>query len=146
MSLLFRTFILILAGALSLPAMARSCYVTADTSGTVPPPVVTEKCFEYRGVEDEQESLDWVCANTAAVENSRREIRDSCPSGHFGVCTARLTPESLANERATGTQAANGTFSGTVSEDAQIITYNYQASDRGQAKVDCESAGGEWSQ
>lgn len=146
MSLLFRTFVLILAGVLSLPAMARSCYVTADTSGAVPPPVVTEKCFEFHGVEDEQASLDWVCGDSGAVENSRREIRDSCPSGHFGVCSASLTPETLANERATGTQAKNGTFSGTVPDDAHIITYNYHASDRGQAKVDCENAGGEWSQ
>lgn len=38
MSLLFRTFVLVLAGALSLPAAARSCYVSADTSGVVPPP------------------------------------------------------------------------------------------------------------
>lgn len=145
MSLLFRTVVLVLAVALSLPAAARSCYVTARTSGDVPPPVVTEKCFEYRGL-DSDDSIDWVCRDNEAVKNSQREIRDSCPAGHFAVCTAALTPETLANERATGTQGDDDTFSGTVPDDAQIITYNYQASDRGQAKIDCESAGGEWSQ
>lgn len=145
MSLLFRTLVLILAGALSLPAAARSCYVTAETSGDVPPPVVTEKCFEYRGL-DNDDSIDWVCSDNETVKNSKRELRDSCPAGHFGVCTAKLTPEALANERATGSQADEGPFSGTVPDDAQIVTYNYEASDRGQAKIDCESAGGEWSQ
>jgi len=145
MSLLFRTFALVLAGALSLPAAARSCYVSADTSGVVPPPVVTEKCFEYHGVDDEK-AIDWVCSDSEAVENPRRELRDSCPAGHFGVCSAPMTAETLANERATGTQADNGTLPTTVAKDARIITYNYHASDRGQARIDCESAGGEWSQ
>lgn len=144
MNFLFRSVLLALAAAFSLPAAANSCYVTAETSGAVPPPVVTEKCFEYQGIKDN--SIDWVCQDNEAIENSRREIRDSCPAGHFGICTATLTPETLANERATGTQADNGTLPTSVPDDARVITYHYQASDRAQAKIDCESAGGEWSQ
>ncbi|HCJ30216.1 MAG TPA: hypothetical protein DHV63_13210 [Pseudomonas sp.] len=144
MTLLFRSVLLALFAAFSLPAAANSCYVSAETSGAVPPPVVTEKCFEYQGLEDN--SIDWVCQDNEAIENSRREIRDSCPTGHFGICTAALTPETLANERATGTQADNGTLPTTVPKEARVVTYHYQASDRAQAKIDCESAGGEWSQ
>ncbi|AHL77169.1 hypothetical protein CH92_19645 [Stutzerimonas stutzeri] len=144
MNLLFRSVPLALVAVFSLPAAANSCYVSADTSGAVPPPVVTEKCFEYEGVDDN--SIDWVCQDNEAIKNSHREIRDSCPAGHFGVCTAALTPETLANERATGTQADNGTLPTTVPEEARIVTYHYQATDRAQAKIDCESAGGEWSQ
>ena len=144
MNLLFRSVLLAIAAALSLPAAANSCYVIAETSGAVPPPVVTEKCFEYQGMKDG--AIDWVCQDNEAVENSRREIRDSCPTGHFGVCTARMTPETLANESATGTQATDTPAPTTVPENARIVTYNYQATDRAQAKIDCESAGGEWSQ
>lgn len=144
MNLLFRSVLLASAAVLSLPAAANSCYVSAETSGDIPPPVVTEKCFEYQGLEDN--SIDWVCQDNEAIKNSRREIRDSCPGGHFGVCTAGLTAETLANESATGSQADNGTWPTTVPKDARVVTYHYQSSNRAQAKIDCESAGGEWSQ
>jgi len=144
MNLLFRAVLLAIAVALSLPAAANSCHVTAETSGAVPPPVVTEKCFRYEGMDDND--IDWVCQNNEAVKNSRREIVESCPTGHFGVCTAALTPETLANERAAGTQATDTPAPTTVPEKARIVTYNYKSTDRAQAKIDCESAGGEWSQ
>lgn len=141
---LLRSLLLAIVALSSLPAAANSCYVTVETSGAVPPPVVTEKCFEYQGMD--AEAIEWVCQNNEAVENSRRELRDSCPSGHFGICTATITPETLANERAAGSQAADTPMPTTVPEDARILTYHYEASDRGQARIDCESAGGEWSQ
>jgi hypothetical protein len=144
MNFLFRCVLLALAAAFTLPAAANSCYVSAETSGAVLPPVATEKCFEYQGVKDD--AIDWVCQDNEAIKNSRREIRDSCPAGHFGVCTARLTPETLANERATGSQATETPAPTTVPENARIVTYHYESSDRAQAKIDCESAGGEWSQ
>ncbi|WP_417787922.1 hypothetical protein [Stutzerimonas xanthomarina] len=144
MNLLFRSVLLAIAAGLSLPAAANSCYVSAEASGAVPPPVVTEKCFRYEGMEDND--IDWVCQNNEAVKNSRREILDSCPSGHFGVCTAALTPETLANERATGSQANSTPAPTTVPEQARIVTYHYKATDQAQAKIDCETAGGEWSQ
>ncbi|WP_313024146.1 hypothetical protein [Pseudomonas lopnurensis] len=144
MNLLLRIAPLFLLGAFSLPAAAQSCYVHTETSGAVPAPVVTEQCFEFHGL-DKDDAIDWVCQDNEAVENSRREIRDSCPEGHFGVCTAPMTPETLANERAAGSQAANGTWPTTVDDDARVVTYHYHASDRAQAKVDCESSGGTWS-
>ena len=144
MNLLFRSVLLAFAALLSLPAAANSCYVTADTSGAVPPPVVTEKCFEYRGVDTA--TIDWVCQDNEAIKNSRRKIVESCPSGHFGVCTAAMTSETLANERATGSQSMDLPAPTTVPDQARIVTYHYKASDQAQAKIDCESAGGEWSQ
>jgi len=141
---LLRSVLLAIVAASSLPAAANSCYVTAETSGAVPPPVVTEKCFEYQGMDDD--AIDWVCQDNEAVKNSRREIRDSCPSGHFGICTAAITPETLANERATGSQATDTPGPTTVPREARILTYHYESTDRAQARVDCESAGGEWSQ
>ena len=57
-----------------------------------------------------------------------------------------MTAATLANERATGSQAKNGTLPSQVGGDATIVTYHYHASDRAQAKIDCESAGGSWSQ
>lgn len=144
MALTTRIALLLVAGVFSLPAAAKSCHVTAQTSGAVPPPVVTERCFEYQGVEDD--AIDWVCQDTDGVKNSQRRLVKSCPSGYFGSCTAGATPETLANERALGSQADDDVWSGTLSGQARIVTYVYQASDRGQAKIDCESAGGEWSQ
>lgn len=141
---LLRSVLLAIVAASSLPAAANSCYVTAETSGAVPPPVVTEKCFEYQGMDDD--AIDWVCQDNEAVKNSRREIRDSCPSGHFGICTAAITPETLANERATGSQATDTPGPTTVPREARILTYHYESNDRAQARIDCESAGGEWSQ
>lgn len=144
MKLLFRSVLLFAAALLSLQASANSCYVTIETSGAVPPPVVTEKCFRYEGLEDND--IDWVCRDNKAVKNSRREVLDSCPSGHFGMCTAALTPETLANERATGSQAMDAKTLSTLPEQARIVSYFYEASDHAQARIDCESAGGEWSQ
>ncbi|MBF6624663.1 MAG: hypothetical protein ITG05_14250 [Pseudomonas stutzeri] len=141
---LLRSVLLAIVAASSLPAAANSCYVTAETSGAVPPPVVTEKCFEYQGMDDD--AIDWVCRDNEAVKNSRREIRDSCPSGHFGICTAAITPETLANERATGSQATDTPGPTTVPRESRILTYHYESTDRAQARIDCESAGGEWSQ
>mgnify|MGYP007011829594 FL=1 len=141
---LLRSVLLAIVAASSLPAAANSCYVTAETSGAVPPPVVTEKCFEYQGMDDD--AIDWVCQDNEAVKNSRREIRDSCPSGHFGICTAAITPETLANERATGSQATDTPGPTTVPREARILTYHYESTDRAQSRIDCESAGGEWSQ
>ncbi len=141
---LLRSVLLAIVAASSLPAAANSCYVTAETSGAVPPPVVTEKCFEYQGMDDD--AIDWVCQDNEAVKNFRREIRDSCPSGHFGICTAVITPETLANERATGSQATDTPGPTTVPREARILTYHYESTDRAQSRIDCESAGGEWSQ
>ena len=140
----FPRLALLLALALcSLPAAATSCHVVTRTSGELPPPVVTEKCFEYQGLDSD--AIAWVCQNNEGVKNSRRELVESCPAGHFATCTATATPATLANERAYGSQASD-VWSGTVSEQARIVTYVYEASDRSQAKIDCESAGGEWSQ
>lgn len=144
MNLLSRSVLFAVVALLSLPAAANSCYVTSETSGAVPPPVVTEKCFRYEGMDDND--IDWVCRDNEAVKNSRREVLDNCPSGHFGKCTAALTPETLANERATGSQAMDSKTLSTLPEQARIVTYFYEASDRAQARIDCESAGGEWSQ
>ncbi len=129
---------------LSLPASAQSCYVHSETSGAVPAPVVTEKCFEFQGI-DAGDSMRWVCSDTEAVGNSRRELRDSCPGEYFGVCSAPMTPETLANEQSAGSQAKQETWPTQVPQDARIVTYHYHASDRAQAKIDCERAGGQWS-
>ena len=141
---LLRSILLAIVAVSSLPAAASSCYVTVETSGAVPPPVVSEKCFEYRGMDEG--AIDWACQDNEAVKNARRELRDSCPAGHFGICTAAMTPETLANERATGSQASDTPMPTTVPDEAQILTYHYEASDRAQARIDCENAGGEWSQ
>ncbi|WP_313085739.1 hypothetical protein [Pseudomonas sp.] len=144
MNLLFRSVPVFFFVLFSLPAAANSCYVTSDTSGALPPPVVTEQCFRFEGMDDND--IDWVCQNDEAVKHARREILDSCPSGHFGVCTAALTEATLANEQATGSQANEQLAPSSVPEQARIVTYLYEASDHAQAKIDCESAGGQWSQ
>lgn len=138
-----RVALLLALGLCSLPAAARSCHVVTETSGELPPPVVTEKCFEYQGLDSD--AIDWVCQNEEGVKHSRRQLVERCPTGYFASCTATATPATLANERATGSQAED-VWSGTVSEQARIVTYLYQASDRAQARIDCESGGGQWAQ
>ncbi|WP_028238451.1 hypothetical protein [Stutzerimonas azotifigens] len=130
----------------ALPAAAKSCYVTAATSGAVPPPVIKEQCFEFTGL-DNGDALDWACRNnTEEVLNERRETRASCPGGYFATCTGRMTPESLTSARATGSQGDPQLFEGTIPEDAKIVNYYYEATDHAQAKIDCESGGGTWGQ
>ncbi|MES2818824.1 MAG: hypothetical protein V4812_07575 [Pseudomonadota bacterium] len=144
MNRLSRLALLVVASTLSLPAAAKSCYVTERTSPGVPPPVNQEVCFEHLGTQED--SIDWACRDDKAVRSSRRDMRDSCPPGAFGRCTATLTPESLISERATGTRTGENTFPSQVPEGAQIVTHYYKVSDRGQARTDCEQAGGQWSQ
>ncbi len=134
----------ILAILLGGPAAAQSCYVHSEASGAVPAPVVTEKCFEFENLDD-RDAMRWTCSDGEDVGNTRRELRDSCPAGHFGVCSAPMTAETLANEHSAGSQADNGTWPDQVPEQARIVTYHYHASDRAQAKIDCERAGGQWS-
>ncbi|WP_434457669.1 hypothetical protein JQR85_02190 [Stutzerimonas urumqiensis] len=128
---------------LSLPAAADSCYVTAASAGSVPPPVITEQCFEFVGMKEKQ-ALDWACRDVDNVRIARRNEHERCPAGYFATCTAGVTPETLTSARATGSQGTTDLFDGQVPEHAKIVSYYYEASDRSQAKVDCESAGGEW--
>lgn len=140
-----RRFALLLPLTLATaPALAvESCYVKAATSGAVPPPVITEQCFEFVGM-DEGDALDWACRNIDQVRNARREPRERCPAGYFATCTSRMTAESLTSARATGSQGDTELFEGSIPEDAKIVNYYYEATDRAQAKIDCETAGGEW--
>lgn len=140
-----RHFALLLPLALSAAPVlaAQSCYVTAATSGAVPPPVIKEQCFEFVGT-DNGDALDWACRNVDQVRNARREPREGCPAGYFATCTSRMTSESLISARATGSQGDRELFEGSIPEGAKIVNYYYEATDRAQAKIDCETAGGEW--
>lgn len=145
MMITVRSLLLVLAGLLSLPAAAQSCYVSADASTGEPSPVATEKCYEYQGM-DKADAIDWSCRNSEDASHAQREKRDSCPTGYFGKCVAPLTPETLSNEQATGTQGDSEIMPSTVPEEARILTYYYKATEQAQVKIDCEKGGGKWTQ
>jgi hypothetical protein len=92
----------VLFTALASPlVLAQACYVSEQTSGDLPEPVSPEKCFELQNMDDPN-AIEWICRDQADVRSSRRELRDSCPSGAFGSCSAPMTPETLANEKSFG--------------------------------------------
>lgn len=126
----------------SAGAFADACYVTIDSSLAGPTGAREETCFEHRGAP--AGSLDWSCKSDKDVQGASREKRDSCPSGFFGKCTAELTQEALANEKSAGQKSEQPFEAPQVEDQAQQITYHYRALDGGQAKLDCENAGGAW--
>ena len=139
-----RIGIFLFAGLGSAQLWADACYVTQQPATAGTPGVASQTCFEYRGMPPD--SLDWACSTKGdSVAGTRKERRDRCPSGHFGICTGKLTQEALANELASGSYGG-GASPDTLPEDAQIVTYYYRAQDQAQARIDCETGGGRWSQ
>lgn len=126
----------------SAGAFAEACYVTVDSALAGPTGAREETCFEHHGAE--AGSLDWSCQSEKDVQGASREKRDSCPTGFFGKCTAELTQEALANERSAGQKTEQPFEAPQMENQAQQITYHYRALDGGQAKLDCENAGGKW--
>ncbi|MET1079935.1 MAG: hypothetical protein ABWY06_18130 [Pseudomonas sp.] len=126
----------------SLPALAESCYVTAESGMHGPSGIVGKSCFEHRGMP--AGSLDWACGDRSEI-GVKKTKQASCPTGYFGKCTAAMTQETLANEAASGRWTTDDAQPSTIPKDAQIITYHYQAADQSQARIDCEQGGGHWS-
>jgi len=148
MTVSLRTLAPLLAASFCLPALADSCYVRVNEQTGIQLAGSSEYCFEHQGMP--ADSFDWVCDDEERSKDllgTRKRERDkNCPTGYFGKCTATLTQESLATEQATG-QYGEGVFTAPqIPDDAKLVTYHYQASGRAQAKVDCESAGGRWTQ
>ena len=138
-------FVLFITALASPLAMAQACYVSEQTSGDVPEPVSPEKCFELQNMDDPN-AMAWICRDQADVRSSRRELRDSCPSGAFGSCSAPMTPETLANEKSFGLITPDEALPDALPEDARIVTYYYATTDQGQTRIDCENTGGQWAQ
>ncbi|PAU57540.1 hypothetical protein [Pseudomonas indica] len=146
MNALLRATVLAFAASACLPALAESCHVSAQPEAKTPPSNGgNEYCFEHEGMPEG--SLDWSCNNkTGDVAGMRKEKRQTCPSGYFGRCVAPLTQETLANEMSSGRYGQEAGTPPNVPDEAKIVTYYYQALDKGQAKVDCESGGGRWTE
>lgn len=136
--------VFLLTGFGSTQLAAEACYVTEQLAVAGTPEVTNTTCFEHRNMP--KGSLDWSCSTEEkSVAGVRKEKRARCPGGHFGTCTAKLTQEALANEDAGGNYGT-APSPDTLPEDAQIVTYYYQVQDQAQARIDCESGGGQWSQ
>ncbi|WP_263143196.1 hypothetical protein [Pseudomonas sp. RIT-PI-AD] len=143
MSSLLRSAAFVLMGAGSLPAFAESCYVTTEPAMAGPSGAHTQLCYEHQGMD--AGSLDWSCNNsTKDVQKTHKEKRGSCPTGYFGSCTAALTQEALGNQASSG-RKGEPTTAPQIPEGATLVTHYYQVQDKGQARVDCENGGGQWS-
>lgn len=136
---------LLLASLYCASALGAACYVTEESSGTLPAPVVPAKCFYFEGMDD-TDAMQWACRDKDDVSQTHRELRQQCPPDPQARCTARMTPETLANEQAFGRRAPGEALPSTLPDGARIVTLYYRITDREQARVDCETLGGSWEQ
>jgi len=134
---------LLLASLHCATAFGAACYVSEETSGTLPDPVTPAKCFYFEGMDD-VEAMQWACRDKTDVGLTGRQQHQSCPQGAMARCTAPMTPETLANEQAFGERNPGDALPATLPDGARIVTLYYQVTDREQAKLDCEKTGGRW--
>ncbi|WP_447592064.1 hypothetical protein [Aquipseudomonas campi] len=135
-------YLMVLACLLASPGVfAEACHVHNQSSSAQVATVETESCYEYRGMP--AGAIDWSCSNESKemVASEKSKVA-TCKAGYFGQCTARLTPEALANHSASGESGSEDSLS--VPDDAKVITYFYTATNRPQIKIDCENGGGKW--
>ena len=58
--------------------------------------------------------------------------------------SARMTPETLANEQSFGQRAPGEALPSTLPDGARIVTLYYEVTDQEQARIDCRTLGGDW--
>ena len=136
---------LLLAPLYSASALGAACYVIEESTGPLPDPVVPTKCFYFEDMDD-TDAMRWACRDKDDVGQTHRELRQQCPPEPQARCTARMTPETLANEQAFGRRAPGEALPSTLPDGARIVTFYYRITDREQARVDCETLGGDWEQ
>lgn len=138
-----RILLLLVGGQLYSSAFADACHVTQSAANAQVPAVVIESCYEFTGVAEG--TVDWSCGNESnQPQGSEKHKVANCKSGSVATCSAALTQESLANHRSTGENEE--ALAINVPSDAKVITYFYSLGNHQQAKVDCEHAGGTWTE
>lgn len=124
-------------------ALGAACYVSEQTSGTLPDPVAPAKCFYFEGMDD-VDAMRWACRDKSDVGLTGRQQRQECPPDPVARCTAPMTPETLANEQSFGERNPGDALPTTLPDGARIVTLYYQVTDTEQARLDCEKTGGRW--
>lgn len=133
--------LLMLASLASGTVLADACQVTTRSSSASVPTVETQTCYTLQGMPDD--AIDWSCSseNKEMLNTQKRRVV-RCPDQEIGQCSAPLTQESLANPRATSNAAQAPRPA--IPDDARVLTYYYDTRHQGQARIDCEKAGGTW--
>lgn len=133
--------LLIIASLASGTVLADACQVTTRSSSAAVPEVETRTCYTLTGMPDE--AIDWSCSSqNKEMLNTQKQRVPRCPDKEIGQCSAPLTQESLANPKATSNDPAADRPE--IPSDARVLTYYYDTRNQGQARIDCEKAGGTW--
>lgn len=135
--------ILLLALSLnSSMALAEGCDVMTRSQSPAAIPVVgAHTCYQYEGMP--ADALGWSCSNESKemLTSSKQKVAQ-CAEGYQATCSAKLTQETLANPRSASKEGDGKTVN--VPDNARIVTRYYEPGDLRQAKIDCESGGGQW--
>ena len=134
-------FLLLLATFCVIPTcvMAEGCDVQTRSSSASVPAVSGHSCYEYEGTP--VNAIDWSCSNESKdMVNAVKKKVQQCDDHYQATCIATLTQESLANPHSTSKDKNAKALN--IPDGAQVTTYYYGAEDLGQAKIDCESGGG----
>ncbi|BCX68704.1 hypothetical protein LAB08_R33460 [Pseudomonas izuensis] len=120
---------------------AEGCDVLTRSQSPSVPVVETHSCYEYEGMP--VNAIDWSCSNESRdmLASTRKKV-EKCADLYQATCTATLTQESLANPHATSKDKNSNALN--IPDNAQVTTYYYGAEHMDQARIDCESGGGQW--
>lgn len=122
-------------------AFAEGCDVLTRSQSPAVPVVESHSCYEYEGMP--VNAIDWSCSNESKemLTETKKKVAQ-CAERYQATCVAALTQESLANPQSTSKDKTSDRPN--VPDNAKVTTYYYGAEHISQAKIDCESAGGEW--
>jgi hypothetical protein len=124
-------------------AFAQGCDVVTRSQSPSVPVVETHSCYEYEGMP--VDAIDWSCSNESKemLTSTKKKVAQ-CGDHYQATCLATLTQESLANPQSISKDKNSKSLN--IPANAQITTYYYGAEHPQQAKIDCETGGGRWTQ
>jgi hypothetical protein len=133
--------LLLLASLSPTWVMAQGCDVLIRSQSPSVPVVEAHTCYEYKDMP--VDAIDWSCSNESKeMLTSTKKKVEQCTDHYRATCLATLTQESLANPKSISKDKNSKSFN--IPDNAQIITYYYDAENLNQSRTDCETGGGRW--
>ncbi|WP_223569976.1 hypothetical protein [Pseudomonas sp. BF-R-26] len=123
--------------------MAQGCDVKTRSQSPSVPVIETHSCYEYDGMP--VDSIDWSCSNESKemLTSTKKKVAQ-CGDHYRATCLGTLTAEALANPQSISKDKNSKPLN--IPDNAQVITYYYSIENLPQAKIDCETGGGKWTE
>jgi len=133
--------LLLIAALCPAAAMAEGCDVQTRSQSASIPAVETHTCYEYENMP--VDAIAWSCSNESKeMLSSTKNKVASCGDRYQATCSATLTQEALANPQSLSKDKSSE--SANIPANARITTFYYETQNLAQAKIDCETRGGDW--